>query len=622
MTPMERIQDDAVFLAQNKKTKFFNVESFNTSFVTSNKNRKRFKDDSASSQLVSRDSETSVLHFKFNGTVSYCAQLSGCCIFYNNGVTSEQMKILYSRDCQLEIYEEACKLYNNTLPNYSKNFDDFFQLTFSNRLREKFALLGLSEDTLLLKVKNEAPSQRNKFTYNIALLQLQMMRFEFSISPNITQYYIKQYLPLTKQYPDFNLPSLVTAVELQTQTVPKCVSIAPDQVLNNSIPEQTPTDGVSKRKTSNKVIEYVNESGVYSKCKQKAGIDAQNDDDDEKSSQYSYSSSSSSSSSSSLLYERARQEGVNIECKPQELFGIYHSELYETKSDVVCENKDYSKNRDTYQKAQLFSYPKRKASSCSTLSIDHKNLQKKQTNSNASERSSVEIVMPSSSLLLAKQNSKLLPPPSQVTDFSAKKYNQNYQQTSVSGLNYDYSNDFLKITGPSSSTGLTNDVLCMNIDNKRRRNLISTSSTGITDDIGCMNIENNIRGNPKSPSSTGLTDFFASNTIASDPQYVFEPHAQTDAYSFNVLRNENNEIYFTVDFLETFLMGDRKDLRVHLHSFADLSKEIIKYVEDGNYVRLNENSIMKVLSDLRKDRKDRLKQGVFLYLLSDSINLY
>lgn len=226
----QRVQENAIFLSQNKNTAFFNIQNYTTNFLgnrTQNMLAHRYnninkkKNTSATGipemstsantstleiskeTLIERECENSPLFFKISGCVAYCQQLGACCIFYNSGITKQQMKILYSVACQREIFDEACKLYKNSIPLYS----ELFQLIFSVKLKQKFKLLGLSEDTLLLKVKSETPSSRNRFLYNAAMLQLQMLRYDFIISPNISQYYVKQFLSDIPMCP-VNIPSV------------------------------------------------------------------------------------------------------------------------------------------------------------------------------------------------------------------------------------------------------------------------------------------------------------------------------------------------------------------------------------------------------------------------------
>lgn len=185
-TAEERFRDDAIFLAQNKNIKLFNIIQYNTSFfgesIKSHNNMNL--------HLSMEKPGTSPLDFKCSGNVSYCQQLGGCCISYNCSLTNEQMRILYSEPCQQEVFKEAYKLLENTIPNYV----NLFQLTFLPSRLYELRLLGLSVDVILLRVRKETPSQRNKFVYNAALLQLKMLNYNFVISPNLTQYYIKQFI--------------------------------------------------------------------------------------------------------------------------------------------------------------------------------------------------------------------------------------------------------------------------------------------------------------------------------------------------------------------------------------------------------------------------------------------
>lgn len=221
----ERMKDDAIFLSQNVHTKLFNIQSFQTNLLGSNAG---IKDDSAfnvSKQLLqNRECENSPFYFKVSGCVSYCQQLQGCCIFYNTGITKDQMNILYSLQCQQEVYEEACKLYKNTIPNY----EHLLEFAFVSKLRHHFNMLGLSEDTLILRVKNATPSQRisEQFIQNSAQLQIQLMRVDFVISPNLTQVFMKTYLSKT--------PSL--CLENTTETPSTATPPPPLTVLQENIP--------------------------------------------------------------------------------------------------------------------------------------------------------------------------------------------------------------------------------------------------------------------------------------------------------------------------------------------------------------------------------------------------
>lgn len=203
-TQLEQWQDNAIFISQNNhnNVKLFNIQSFQTNMLSKSTANDSSLLEISRDTLVERECEKSPLFFKISGSVSYCQQLGGCCIFFHRGITAEQMRILYSVPCQQEIFDVAYKLYDNSIPSYKH----LFQLYFSAKLRQRFRLLGLSEDTILLKVKNETPSQRNKFMYNSALLQLQMLRFDFIISPNLTPYYCKQFLTNNSCLPPASVP--------------------------------------------------------------------------------------------------------------------------------------------------------------------------------------------------------------------------------------------------------------------------------------------------------------------------------------------------------------------------------------------------------------------------------
>lgn len=205
ITPQQQQREDALFIAEHApKTKLFHIQSFNTNLMNNNYGNNGGVDNKYNSSLfrskemlIDQQCEKSPMFFKISGTVSYCPQLDGCCIFYNRGISVTLMNILYSKQCQEEIFDRACKLYENSIPNHVY----LFQLGYSSILMNKFKLLGLSTDTIILKVKHEAPSKRNTFMYNAAQLQLQMLKFDFIITPNLTHYYVKQYL----NYPQSDL---------------------------------------------------------------------------------------------------------------------------------------------------------------------------------------------------------------------------------------------------------------------------------------------------------------------------------------------------------------------------------------------------------------------------------
>lgn len=205
-TAEERRQDDAVFLSQNTETRLFNIQSFHTnlmdhpdvingtngrSTISTRNNNNNNNIWNISKQLITdKECESSPLFFKFSGNVAYVPQLNGCCIFYNSGMTKQQMDILYSSQCQMEVLTEACKLMKNAFPNYKH----LLQFNFLRKLSKQFNLMGLSEDTLLLTVKSGLPSQTGKFILNAAQLQLRILRFNFIISPNLTHVYMKTYM--------------------------------------------------------------------------------------------------------------------------------------------------------------------------------------------------------------------------------------------------------------------------------------------------------------------------------------------------------------------------------------------------------------------------------------------
>lgn len=183
-TPLERMQDDAIYIAHHQATtKLFNILQIKSNFIpTPLSMSKEF--------IVDRESEKSPLFFKTSATFAYCSQARGCVIFFNQGITEQQRKILYSVACQVEIFNSVFELIKDALPNH----DFIFNMCFDKNLGRVFQLMGLSEDTIVLRLKKETPSSRSQFLYNASMIQLQMLKFDFLISPNITPYYIKQFL--------------------------------------------------------------------------------------------------------------------------------------------------------------------------------------------------------------------------------------------------------------------------------------------------------------------------------------------------------------------------------------------------------------------------------------------
>lgn len=575
-TAAERLHDDAVFLAQNAKTKLFRIKNFNTNFIERGDGGGGGNGGGGTSTLqlskevlAENDCEKSPMFFKVSGSVSYCPQLSGCCIFYNRGITSQQMSILYSVQCQQEIFDEAYKLYENTIPNYK----NLFQMCFGMNIQHKLQLLGLDKDTILLKVKNETPSRRNKFLYNTALLQLQMMRFDFIISPNLTQYYIKQYLN--------NVP-LCLDPPATTMLLPNNPTVEQSSSINANINQQTtpPPPPPPQTRIINAATLQLPTLDDYEDSDDEEGVGGggvvvddennENDDDD---------------------YDEDDDDDDDE----------YESEL----SDTLYENNSYKEggmrkqipavvvanviNDETIKPQQkddriVVEVPRRKigrrpmsivSSGTAASSAAHKR-------SLPSEISSVEIIPTQSETGVTVKFKRM----------TCEEYND------------------------AQSTGITDNVGDLSLtDNAPQQPppryvfeeimREDASSTGGGDDD-----ETNIL-NEKCEETLS---FLLSNMTQEASSSIFtERH-------YKVYNNQGLIVY-DPRFLETLQNDDTEYIQEIFDDYSDLHENVRASVNEQNLTRGNMQNINRAIVESRHDEKDRLKQAIYLYLLNPSVKI-
>lgn len=505
LTQVEEARNNAIFLSQNKNTKYFHITSFMKNFVYG----KDYSNYTLSKEsLNEQENEKSPLFFKLSGSVAFCSQVGGCCIFYNNAITEQQMKILYSLQCQSEIFDSVCKLYENSIPNYTK----LFHLTFSSRLSSTFRLLGLSEDTLLLKIIHDAPSQRNKFMYNAALMQLQMLRFDFIISPNLTQYYVKQFLD----------ESLCNNTNINSDHLSK-------QTIENNIQPQlniTDAHNTPQFKTVNASAFSINHKRKI-KC-----VDEEN-----KSDNCSESCDSSSNSSSSSDYESEEDEANK---------NILEQEKNQHSSTVVINKKP---NTQT-----LYKRTKRLSSIVST------------------EASSLQ---PSS------------------------------KQTATSS-----SVDFI-IGSNKSDTGLTSAFTKL-----MAPPIKANSTTGLTRNISDLDIDSPELEYDERYTFTPLQTPSVENVLS-----VIEKKSVFDCKEIYKLDRNGRKIY-NPRYLK---LHQYNQLDVNLQElfadYEDLHSQILAYVQTNQLDRFDPISIDIVYEDLLHDEMNRLKQAVYIYLISSLLEI-
>lgn len=544
------LQEDAVFLNQNPHVKYFNIQNFTTNFLG---NIQASREDTSSlvvsrETLSERENEKSPLFFKISGCVAYCTQLSGCCIFYHRGITEHQMKILYSVPCQNEIYEQACKLYANTIPCYK----NLLQYTFSIKDKDKFKRLGLSEDTILLKVKNELPSRRNKFIYSAALLQLQMLRYDFIITPNLTQYYMKQYIGgIQQQSCVFPPPPLPT-------TTPATGCLVNRQ-------NTTSTLTVDKHTTSSPVHVNASDFNVNhkkTKCSTSLNADV------------------------NILQNEQNKESEDERDSTDE-------------DDDISETETEDDDENSQDRIVVVKNPDAKAEK-----------QNKDVNQGP-------IALPSTFRNLKRKPASLVS-------------SSNTESIKSSDASHVSSVEFVtkQKGGPGSvrSTGITE--VFRRLDTK----VYCPSSTGVTeniddlciDDIAPADLFEDDDNRPGTSVKSMLTDY-----SDLDAKYPVEDinvlggnsKQQPSIQNFTMYDN-GGYVYYDPDFLLQFISNNNPEFVLHLFdNFRDLHGDIKSYIRQKGYARGDPVKIKLALADIRRHPTDRLKQAVFLYLISNLITL-
>ena len=627
-TPMEQMQNNAIFLAQNIKTKLFNIQSYTTNLLEQRLNEKTTL---LQSKDILREQEygQSPLFFKISGSVAYCPQLGGCCIFYNRGINNENIRILYSLQCQQEIFDEALKLYENTIPNYRY----LFQMCFSRKLYDKFKLLGLSEDTILLKIKNEAPSQRNKFVYNVALLQLQMLRFDFIISPNLTQYYVKQYL--NNEYPI----GLLDQQKQQSQYNTSCniinqqEQICTSEVITTSPLPQPPSSSgqpvCSMLKVSaEKSKEYIINANDFSTTKKQKKTtrknlpadftdDDYNDDDNEDA-----EDSDNSSGDESLSILEDYDEETMRPPPPLVLHNISMSEerdilpLSETLAGLEKEKKlldidDLGKSGFSSQvlKRKL---PQSITSSETTTSL-RDNIGVRASKSIASQDSSVDIMLPRNSRGPLNQSQR------SETGLTEKFANITCQSNAGAvGIS----------TSSSSSASLSGPSMLMTAQNK------AMSMTGVTDPFCNLNLEddftfddeytftqniiqlpeeeNNVTNNNISKNSSNIvTDNIITEMM--NTALLNSESINLNSENCNLIKEQSGNRYnpLFINVLDNF----DKNYLIELYNvaFSDINDDVKKIV--GICDRSDNKILQNAKNAFNNNNENRLYQAIYLYVL-------
>lgn len=580
-TPIEKIQDDAIYIAEHMQTKLFKIQNFNTNIVDKQRSDKDYTSSLNISKevLVEKNYENSLLFFKVSGSVSYCQMLGGCCIFYNRGINANQMNILYSLQCQQEIFERTYKLYENSIPNYMH----LFELSFSQKLQPKFKLYGLPPDTIILKIKNDTPSRRKKFIYNAALLQLQMLRFDFIISPNLTQYYVKQYLNTP---PPCYIQSQQTSSRqenIQEENNIVCKSI------NNNCSLQNIRAAVEAPTLNLPPLEdYVDEIWSMGEEDNIDDVDdddaAADDDDDNTNSEVAEDDENDEQAVDKPLVVVQNVIDTRMKAKPAEHNGPKRNNA-RSLSSIDTTNTSSSRNYLGGGSASI-----------------------------QSEVASVEIIKAKSETGVTEKFRKMqCTVADKLTNTSCKS---------------------------SSATDQTKNSPCNsgNIDNSK----ISPNKLGRP---GKSKNSSNKSMNQAPPLSTGITDVFEDLCMeteddADNPKYTFnDGHNELDDIVNDILKQKskphsifsNKQIFifndeklkvYNRDFLQTLYPSNDLDYQQSVFDdFVDVQPYIKDYIAKLGYVRGNEASIMLAFMDVEQDEMNRLKQAVFIYLTSDLIQI-
>mgnify|MGYP004515111791 CR=1 FL=1 len=513
------------------------------------------------------------------------------------------MKILYSINCQSEIYEQACKLFENSIPSYKH----LFQYTFSIKDKEKFKLLGLSEDSLLLKIKNELPSRRNKFIYNSALLQLQMLRYDFVITPNLTQYYIKQFLCDIQAQQSVNNISNVNQTEFMVNT-------NTNNIDNNINTNDTTGCLVNRQNIQNILTDannitplHVNASDYNinnKKTKCLKNVSTLNKENGKQ------SESEDDNTSTSESDDDDEDESVSAEddddCGGENYIEVKNTEI-ESKPDKI--NKPILMNKASLRNL------KRKPSSLASTSNSESTTDKK--SSINSDISSVEFKLPVENRR-SDIPQKLKKPP-------------NIDTISVA-TSTGITNKFSKLKTDSASTTGVTEIL-------KKLHTSSSSSTGVTetfDDL-CMEdiapVKFDIYNEPASTSSKRSVTSHSIKSILTDYSNIEEKYPvykpaddkieeKNENLKKYIIRDNEGYIYYNVDFLsQLVLKNDMVNLEEMFRNFEDVHMYIKDYVRQKGYKRKDIVKINLALGDMRRHPTNRLKQAVFLYLLSDLITI-
>lgn len=583
-TPMERMQDDAVFLASaaaSNNSHLFNIKEFKTNFLPNS-----LSSDTPLSMskelMVERENEKSPLFFKTSATFAYCSRVRGCCIFFNDGITEQQKKILYSVACQVEIFNKVFEIIKNALPNH--NF--IFSMFFDKKLGKTFNLLGLSEDTIVLRLKKETPSSRSQFIYNVAQMQLQMLKFDFLISPNITPYYVKQFLT------DLSLPVVqIPPQPGQTLNTADITNNNTAATLNSS------SSGVTPAITSNTLfIEGGGDGGD-------GGVDdgdeemceRMNDDDDDEDEEIE-----------SMMSSDGDDDGDD-ELNPLD------------REPIMVENvKNYEPEKpfklpDNVKRTKPPKPPKSLASSSSGSSRAYY-----RNNSIADELGSVGVVIPPKSSRISESG---------ITDIFSKLNTKSKQNVINDDGNEDEDDD-------------DDDDDVSNIDNEDNYMFDefigeTYKEEGVGGDDG--NFDSFDESMFKLPAPT--VTFPPPKTMASVSTMTSSTTDSLSAICSDIKKRENytcnmNEEgrrVYTLRYLQTLLdtmkMGiheyakNVKNLQRIFDEYSDLHPYISAYVNSVGYERGKLESAIDALKQVENDPPNRLKQAVFIFLITNLLQL-
>ena len=136
----------------------------------------------------------SIFDFKFYGSVKYIPIINGAVISYAGTVLPQQMQVLYSVECQTQIFKAALRSIEHSLPSAT----NLLSLHFANTQEsKKLNFLGLPAETMILKVNKTLSTVANNNTLESSFGSLQLFSFQFLfyVQPNVTSKFITKFAP-------------------------------------------------------------------------------------------------------------------------------------------------------------------------------------------------------------------------------------------------------------------------------------------------------------------------------------------------------------------------------------------------------------------------------------------